>query len=66
YLASATGWPEITVPAGFTSDVLPVGLSFVGRPFSEERLIGLAFDFEQATLAYRIPAHTPKLNNDEK
>lgn len=65
YIASSTGFPEITVPAGYTADIMPVGLSFVGRPFSEESLIGFAFDFEQATLAYRIPAHTPKLSQDE-
>ena len=65
YMASTTGFPEITVPAGFTADILPVGLSFLGRPFSEEQLIGFAFDFEQATSARRVPAYTPKLREDE-
>ena len=65
YIASSTGFPEITVPAGYTADIMPVGLSFVGRPFSEESLIGFAFDFEQATLVYKIPVHTPKLSQDE-
>jgi amidase len=65
YMASTTGFPEITVPAGFTADILPVGLSFLGRPFSEEQLIGFAFDFEQATSARRVPAYTPKLSKDE-
>ena len=65
YMASTTGFPEITVPAGFTADKLPVGLSFLGHPFSDERLIGFAFDFEQATLARRVPAYTPKLGDDE-
>jgi amidase len=64
YLANTTGHPEITVPAGFTAtDNMPVGLSFLGRPFSEERLIGLAFDFEQAAQVYRIPVHTPSLHS---
>jgi amidase len=62
YLANTTGNPEITVPAGVTAtDQLPVGLSFHGRPFSEERLIGLAHDFEQAAGARRVPVHTPPL-----
>lgn len=65
YMASTSGFPEITVPAGFTADKMPVGLSFLGRPFSEERLIGFAFDFEQATSARRVPAYTPKLGEDE-
>jgi amidase len=61
YIASTSGFPEITVPAGFTADAMPVGVSFFGRPFSEERLIGLAFDFEQATMARRAPPTTPSL-----
>jgi amidase len=65
YIASTTGYPEITVPAGFTGDGLPVGLSFFGGPFTEERLIGLAFDFEQATRARRVPTRTPSLNRKE-
>jgi amidase len=62
YLANTTGNPEITVPAGFTvADALPVGISFHGRPFSEETLIGFAHDFEQATRARRVPKNTPPL-----
>jgi amidase len=65
YMASTSGFPEITVPAGFTADIMPVGLSFLGRPFSEERLIGFAFDFEQTTSAHRVPVYTPKLGEDD-
>lgn len=62
YLANTTGNPEITVPAGFTAnDALPVGISFHGRPFSEETLVGFAHDFEQATKIRRVPATTPSL-----
>jgi amidase len=61
YMASTSGFPEITVPAGFTaSDAMPVGLSFLGRPFSETRLVGLGLDFERAAGARRVPAHTPE------
>ena len=61
-MASTSGYPEITVPAGFTaSDTMPVGLSFLGRPFAETRIVRLALDFEQATLARRVPAATPSL-----
>jgi Asp-tRNA(Asn)/Glu-tRNA(Gln) amidotransferase A subunit family amidase len=41
--------PAISVPAGFTRDKLPVGITFQGRPFAEGRLIRLAYAFEQAT-----------------
>jgi amidase len=61
YMASTSGFPEITVPAGFTTHVLPVGLSFFGRPFDEELLVGLAYDFERSTAARRPPVHTPPL-----
>ena len=48
------GYPHITVPAGFVHG-LPVGLSFIGSAWSEATLIGLAYAFEQATLARRAP-----------
>lgn len=52
--AAMSGYPSITVPAGFVSG-LPIGLSFIGRPFSEKQLIGLAYAFEQASGARRPP-----------
>jgi amidase len=60
-LANLTGFPDLIVPAGFTSDRLPVGISFVGPAFSEPRLLALGYAFEQATRARRRPAHTPAL-----
>lgn len=60
-LANLTGFPDLIVPAGFTTDRLPVGLSFLGRAFSEGKLIGLGYAFEQATKARRRPVHTPAL-----
>ena len=49
------------MPAGFTGDSLPVGLSFFGPAFSEPRLLALGYSFEQATHARRLPVHTPPL-----
>jgi amidase len=60
-IANLTGFPDLIVPAGFTAERLPVGLSFLGRAFSEGRLISLGYSFEQATKARRLPAHTPAL-----
>jgi len=56
-LSPATGFPALTVPAGFTSDELPVGLELLGRPFAEETLLALAYAYEQRT-GHRRPAPT--------
>jgi aspartyl-tRNA(Asn)/glutamyl-tRNA(Gln) amidotransferase subunit A len=39
----------MSVPAGFSSEGLPIGLQLVGRPFGEETIIRAAYTFEQAT-----------------
>lgn len=54
-MASMTGLPEITVPAGFTQDGVPIAISFFGRPFSEATLIRLAYAYEQASRKRRAP-----------
>jgi Asp-tRNA(Asn)/Glu-tRNA(Gln) amidotransferase A subunit family amidase len=48
---------SMTVPSGFTSDHLPVGMTFFGRPYSEPTLIKLAYGYEQTT-HHRIPPKT--------
>jgi Asp-tRNA(Asn)/Glu-tRNA(Gln) amidotransferase A subunit family amidase len=48
---------SMTVPAGFTADNLPVGITFFGRPYSEPTLLKLAFSYEQAT-HHRVPPKT--------
>jgi amidase len=53
--AAVAGYPHLTVPAGFVQG-LPLGLSFVGRPFSEWRLLALGHAFERATQYRRAPA----------
>ena len=53
-LAAISGYPSITVPAGFASG-LPIGVSFVGKPWNEKQLIEIAYAFEQATGVRRAP-----------
>jgi Asp-tRNA(Asn)/Glu-tRNA(Gln) amidotransferase A subunit family amidase len=60
-LSPTIGFPALTVPAGFTSDSLPVGLEFLGRPFAEAALLGYGFAYEQATKHRRPPATTPAI-----
>jgi amidase len=52
--AAVAGYPHVTVPAGYTRG-LPVGISFVGGPWSEPVLIAMAYAYEQATLHRRAP-----------
>jgi len=63
-IANLTGFPDLIVPAGFTGDSLPVGLSFLGRAFTEARLLAIGYSFEQATRARRRPVHTPALSGE--
>ena len=60
-IANITGFPDVMVPAGVTPGKLPVTLSFMGTSFSEPRLLGLAYAFEQATKARVNPPTTPAL-----
>ena len=45
---NATGQPSISVPAGFTSAGLPIGMQIVGRPFAEARICRIGHAYEQA------------------
>jgi len=54
--AAVAGYPHVTVPMGFVRG-LPVGLSFVGRAWSEATLLKLAYAFEQAAPARKKPTY---------
>jgi len=60
-LASITAFPAISVPAGFFADGLPIGVEFLGRPYSEGTLLRAAFDYEQTTKHRHPPATAPAL-----
>ncbi|MFQ5851667.1 MAG: amidase [Candidatus Binatia bacterium] len=53
--------PTIVVPAGFTRDNLPAGISFLGRPYDDGTVVKLAYSYEQATHHRRPPASTTPL-----
>ena len=57
-VAAVAGYPHITVPMGHAFG-LPVGLSFIGRAWSEPTLIRLAYAYEQLTKVRRPPDFAP-------
>jgi amidase len=63
-IANQTGFPDLIVPAGMTKEGLPVTISFFGPAWSEPKLLGYGFDFEQATGARALPKNTPVLAED--
>jgi Asp-tRNA(Asn)/Glu-tRNA(Gln) amidotransferase A subunit family amidase len=60
-LSPQTGFPAITVPMGYSDEVLPAGLTFLGATFSEGTLIKYAYAYEQATKHRHAPAKFPAL-----
>ena len=59
--AAVAGLPALAVPAGLTSDGLPVGLELLGRAFDEATLISIAAGYEAHTNHRRLPPTTPPL-----
>jgi amidase len=59
--SAVAGYPNITVPAGFSFGELPVGINFIGRRWGEPTLIKLAHGFEQGTRVRHAPRFLPSL-----
>jgi len=59
-LPAVSGYPHLTVPMGLTGG-LPVGISFLGPAWSEAKLLGLGFAYEQQARARREPDFLPSL-----
>jgi amidase len=60
--AAVAGYPDITVTAGDDKG-LPMGITFIGRRWAEPKLIGLAYDFEQATHLRHPPKFIPTIGD---
>ena len=58
--AAVAGYPSVSVPMGYAWG-LPVNLSFFGRAWSEPKLIGLAYAYEQKTMHRKAPQFRPSL-----
>jgi Asp-tRNA(Asn)/Glu-tRNA(Gln) amidotransferase A subunit family amidase len=51
--------PSVVVPAAFTADGLPTGITFLGRPYADAEMLRFAYAYEQATHHRRVPPATP-------
>jgi amidase len=60
--AAVSGYADITVPAGHDAG-LPLGVTFIGGQWSEPKLIGLAYDYEQATHIRVPPQFIPTIGD---
>lgn len=60
-LSAVSGLPALSMPAGFTTDGLPIGMELLGRPLSDARLVSFAYDYETAVHPRRAPPTTPAL-----
>ncbi|MFA5388939.1 MAG: Asp-tRNA(Asn)/Glu-tRNA(Gln) amidotransferase subunit GatA [Candidatus Omnitrophota bacterium] len=47
--ANLAGIPGISIPCGFTKNNLPIGLQILGKPFDEEMILRVAYNYEQNT-----------------
>jgi amidase len=68
-IAAKAGYPSVQVPAGFTAGLnnketpdYPLGATFAGRAWSEATLLRIAYAFEQASEARRMPPGVPPLD----
>ena len=60
--AAASGYPDITVPAGYDAG-LPIGITFIGGRWAEPKLLGFAYDYEQATHVRVPPQFIPTIGD---
>lgn len=60
-ISSQSACPSISMPAGFTEDGLPVGVELLAEPYSDSRLLAMAYAFEQHAETREPPAATPPL-----
>jgi amidase len=61
--AAVSGYADITVPTGYDAG-LPIGITFIGGRWAEPELLGLAYDYEQATQVRVTPQFIPTIGDD--
>lgn len=62
-ISANSGLPALSLPVGFTTSGLPVGMELLGATLADTKLLALGFAFEQANSPRRAPSTTPPLMN---
>jgi Asp-tRNA(Asn)/Glu-tRNA(Gln) amidotransferase A subunit family amidase len=60
------GLPLITMPVGYYADGMPFNIAFIGDLWTEAKLIGYAYDLEQATKARKAPTLITRLPDTQR
>jgi Asp-tRNA(Asn)/Glu-tRNA(Gln) amidotransferase A subunit family amidase len=64
-LASNNGLPAVIVPGGYTPAGLPIGIQFLGAPFTDLTVLQVAHGYEKAAAKRINPATTPSLPGEK-
>lgn len=62
-LSANSGLPAISIPVGFSSSELPVGMELLGAELADSELLAIAHALESQRNSRRAPAVTPSLND---
>ena len=62
-IGAKAGYPTVIVPAGIQklNNLNPLGISFLGKAYQEDKLLGYAYAYEQGSLVRKAPTSTPAL-----
>jgi amidase len=60
-MSALSGYPDMLVQGGVDANGISAGIGFVAKAFSEPKLLGFAYAYEQATRARMVPALTPRI-----
>lgn len=65
-IGAKAGYPTVIVQAGYQTlnNLNPLGISFLGKAYQEDKLLGYAYAYEQASLVRLAPSSTPALSGE--
>jgi amidase len=63
-MAALSGYPDMLVPGGVAANGISAGIAFLAKAFTEPKLIGYAYAYEQKVNARMVPALTPPIPSD--